>query len=430
MLDGDIMKDPSGGSSPGAPPTSAVVSISALVTGQGVSAAGSAMSSVVFTWIIVRRTGSAASLSEVMTLLLAPSLILYFVGGDLTDRFGAKRLIVFGDVVRGCTMGALALLVLRSSPGIATLLGAAIFLGLGQALADPALRAAVGLVAPKTQLARTNSLIDGVKRGASAGFPALAGVLAVVFHVGWVLAIDGVTFFVSALSIVFVSIPVIDRHKNNRGTRRQGFFGRVGATAKFVGSSPMASIVVALAALINFADALVVIYPLFIEHSVRRGIAWYGIVNSGVMVGIASVAAMYVILGKRAPVRRFIFLGGVVEGFGLLVASLTVSPVGSVIGFFLFGAGMAVFGTAAATLLQASTPADMLGRVMGFYGGVAFALIPVGYGAAAALSGPIGPAGVIGLAGVVMVTSVAVAGVVLLVRDRSELRRNPVNPAI
>jgi len=71
-------------------------------------------------------------------------------------------------------------------------------------------------------------------------------------------------------------------------------------------------------------------------------------------------------------------------------------------GFFAFGVGMGLFGTACVTLLQRGVDKGLLGRVMGLYGTVALGLMPVGYAIASYVASEVGPGPVMATGGVVM----------------------------
>jgi len=71
--------------------------------------------------------------------------------------------------------------------------------------------------------------------------------------------------------------------------------------------------------------------------------------------------------------------------------------------FFLFGAGMAGFGTAATTIIQQEIDQAYLGRVFSLYGLFALSLMPLGYFVSSMLSSVLSTGTIIALAGIIMI---------------------------
>ena len=157
--------------------------------------------------------------------------------------------------------------------------------------------------------------------------------------------------------------------------------------------------------LINFADALVVIYPVHIKDVLGLGVTWYGFFNAAVMAGLFSTNALYMWAGERIRTSDGLLFGALVQGLGLLAFGLFPNPFVGLCAFYLFGAGMAGFGTAMITLLQQEIEPAFLGRVFSLYGIFALSLMPLGYFVAGVIANRVGTGAVIVSAGVVMVTT-------------------------
>lgn len=382
----------------------------ALVTGQTISTAGTQMSDIAFIWLVVRVTGSVGDLSLIMIAAIAPTVVFSAVGGVLVDRMSPTALLISADLGRAAVMLALAALVRLGHTGLPWLAGAAVALGIGQAIFDPSLRTAVAGIASKGNLLRLNSTLQISNRASGIIFPALGGILVAVLGVWIMLAVDGITFIVSAVSVAVARMP----RRTSRDGRRGTIWSELREGLTYVMGQAYIRWIFVAAAIINLADALVVIYPLFVRNVLHKNVVWYGLLSSAVMAGLLTVMIINLIGGKRIPVRPMLICGAGIQGLGLLLAALSRDPVASVVGFVLFGAGMGAFSTTAVTLLQQTAPKDALGRVLGLYGTVALALSPAGYALASLISDVIGVVGVIGVAGAVMAT--AAAGLLILFR--------------
>jgi MFS family permease len=370
----------------------------ALIAGQAVSTAGSLVSSVAFIWLVVRLTGSAASLSIVSAALVVPTIAFTAVGGVLTDRVSPRLLLVSADIGRGLIMLALAALTWHGHVRLGWLVAAAAGLGVGQSLFDPALRATVAMVTGADGVLRANAALQVTNRAVGIVIPALAGVLVVVFGVPRMLAADGVSFLVSAVSVVLARLP--RRHPDP--DRRTRIWQEMAEGLRYALRVRYVRWLLATAALINLADALVVIYPLFVRNVLHADAFWYGLLNSAVMAGLLVVTLIFLAGGKRVPLRAALIVGAGSQGAGLTATALAGSRPVSVAGFFLFGFGMGSFGTASITMLQRELPRELLGRVLSLYGMSALVLMPVGYALAGSLTSAIGLTTILAIAGAVM----------------------------
>ena len=373
-----------------------VASLAVLIVGQGISTGGSSMSNVAFVWLIVQMTGSAASLGLVMTAIIVPNIALRLWGGVLTDRVGPRTLLVVSDILRAMVMLILAALALDEQITIYSLVISALILGTCQAVFDPALRAAVPSISNPDSLLRINSWLDMTNRTAGLLFPAAAGVMAATVGLWSLLAIDGISFLASALSIIAIRLP------RASVSTRKGVWGQLRDGLSYVGRTPYLRSLILAAALINLADALVVVYPLYIANVLGLGVAWYGLFNSAVMAGLLTATVTYLITGRRVPLQPALVSGSIVQGSGLLLVVLSQNRFAGLGGFFAFGLGMGLFGTACVTLLQRGVDKGLLGRVMGLYGTVALGLMPVGYAIASYVASEVGPGPVMATGGVVM----------------------------
>jgi DHA3 family macrolide efflux protein-like MFS transporter len=379
-----------------------------LLLGQAISRGGDQLSNVAFLWLVITLTGSAAALGLVMTALIVPNIAVRLIGGVFIDRLSKKVVLVLADVMRGTLMVALAALTLAGRVNLWCFLGIAVGLGTGQALFEPAFSATIPLIVAKDRLLRFNSMLQAVNRGVGIVVPAGAGMVVATIGTPAALALDGLSFVLSAISILLLVMPETSQRAAQMvrpvwAELREGL--QVALANRFV---RMLFIAVGL---IDFADALVVIYPVHIAHALGGGVAWYGFLNAAVMAGLFTTNLLFIWLGRRSKAGGVFFASVLVEGIGVLAFGLSRSLFFDLFAFFLFGAGMAGFGTAAATLIQRRIDKALLGRVFNLYGIFGLALMPVGYAVAGALTKLVSTGVVLSLAGVlIMVTAVGLLG--------------------
>lgn len=370
-----------------------------LLSGQAISMAGDQLANVAFLWLITSLTGSAATLGIVMTALVLPNIAFRLVGGIITDRFHKKLVLIVADLLRGTIILLLALLVLSTHVKMGIFLLVAICLGIGGALFTPAYNATVPLLIGQDRLLRFNSVLQAGNQGIGILVPALAGLIIAAIGIPAALGIDGLSFLLSALSILLLVLPRGEQQVHQSAS----VIGELKSGLRTAFSNPTMRTLFLAIGVINFADALVVMYPVHLKETLGAGVIWYGLINASVMAGLFAINLLYIWKGKHIRLGSALFIGALIEGLGVLAFGLSHSLFIAMLAFFLFGAGMAGFGTAATTIIQQEIDQAYLGRVFSLYGLFALSLMPLGYFVSSLLSSVLSTGTIIALAGIVMI---------------------------
>ena len=75
-----------------------------LWQGQMVSVLGDALYDIALNFFVLEMTGSTVIMGTVMALVTVPRILLGPAAGVFVDRYDRKKLIIFGDVVRGVSV--------------------------------------------------------------------------------------------------------------------------------------------------------------------------------------------------------------------------------------------------------------------------------------------------------------------------------------
>ncbi|MFF8413089.1 MFS transporter [Streptomyces omiyaensis] len=129
-------------------------------------------------------------------------VLLVLFGGVLSDRFGARRMMVGADLARVVTQGVPAVAFLAGRPPFWLLVSMAAAAGAAVAMFLPGVNGMVPLVARDPQ--RANATLKVADALAHLLGPAAAGLLIALTGAGTVYAIDAATFLVSALCLALL----------------------------------------------------------------------------------------------------------------------------------------------------------------------------------------------------------------------------------
>ena len=146
--------------------------------------------------------GSARDVGIVIAAAGSAQLLFQLFAGALADRNSRKGQMIAADLLAATAQGTIALLLWMGMASIPTLVILEIGIGTAYALQHPAFVGMVPLVVPREQLHPANALIAMANSTALALGAATAGLIAATLGARVALAIDAVTFLVSAALVL------------------------------------------------------------------------------------------------------------------------------------------------------------------------------------------------------------------------------------
>jgi MFS family permease len=172
-----------------------------LFVARFVSAFGSAMAPVAMAFGVLELTGSATAMGIVIASQSGASAMLQLVGGALADRISRQRMMVTADFLGMTSQGLIAFLLITGQAGVAELAVLMAITGVAFALHYPAAMGLVPLVVDSEKLQPANALLSLARTGAFGLGAASAGVLVATVGAGWAMAINAITFGLSAVLV-------------------------------------------------------------------------------------------------------------------------------------------------------------------------------------------------------------------------------------
>jgi MFS family permease len=381
------------------------------------SGAGNGVAMVVLPWLVLERTGSAASAGLLAAATALPLLASSLFSGTVVDTLGRRRAAIGADVLSAASVISIPLI----DRFVDLQLGWLIVLAVIGAVFDPAGVTARETMLPaaaeraRLPLERVNGVHEAIWGSAYVLGPGLGGVL-----IAWVGAIDalwiaGVGFVASAAMVAMLRVP----HDATRITDESGgIWHDTREGLAFVRRDPLLlGIAVIAAALVSvYMPIEGVLLPVHFEALDQPG--RLGAIVMAMSVGGIAGALSYSAWGTRLR-RSLVFRGALIAAtvFVLVLSLLPPFPV-MVAASFVIGFAYGPVGPLVNLAMQARSPEAMRGRVMGIITSTEYAAGPLGYlavGAATARYG-VRPTFV-----AVAVVVLGVALVSLLVRSIREL---------
>lgn len=383
---------------------------------QVISRFGDPITLIALTFVTYRATGSALLTALAVVITSIPYALFSLFGGAIADALGARRAMLWCDVLRVFLIGAVPLLLAAGAP-----LAVAFFLvflsGICGAIFNPARVAIVPALLTPERLPAGNSLVYGSDRAVEIGGALAAGVLVATFGEGAFYA-DALTFALAALLLSRVVITETSRPVTLGRVWQDGLEGlRFVRRTTVVWANTVFSLAAQMALPVVNGLTPVLIIRRFAGGDVTAGAALFGGAEAALAFGAVLGSAFFPRFMARYRKGHLLIAGfaawGTVAGLIAIAPNFTVA----LALFGLLGAANVIFYVPTVTILQEATPAEIRARVFG----ARIALTNLSWLPLVLVSGVLGDAiGVnvlIAVAGLVTVSTAVIASFIPAIRD-------------
>ncbi len=364
-----------------------------LFAGQGLALLGEQINLIALPWLALQFSGNGLALGSVLAIGGIPPALLMLFGGAMTDRLSPRTLMVTVDALRLVLVSVLVLLVLTGSVRLWTLYPVSLAFGLLSAFAMPAASSITRALLPDGTLQAGNSFFQSLGTVAGILGPALGGFLLAmgktpdgampesppfpVIGLALALVIYGLGLAISVLTLWRVQTPPSTAALGRRGL--SGLLDDLQTPLDYARREPLLRLLIFVLITLNLLliGPLTVGVPMIAASRLPGGSAAFGLLvaafSAGSLVG-------YLLAGFWRQSRGTgPLLIAVLSGFGVGLYALSwVRDVWiALIVPFVLGADNGYLSIILRTLLQQTTPRDLVGRVMSMYLFARTALVPV-----------------------------------------------------
>lgn len=380
-------------------------------TSRTVSTLGDMMRPVVVVAAVVEAGYGATGVGFALAAEMVPYALFVLFGGVLADRYSPRRMMIGADVLRFLTTGLLAAGFAFGTPPLWQILVLLGLNGLGSGLFQPGVASVIPRVS--SDVLRGNAILRLSESVMTVLGPAFAGVLLAVTDPWSGMAVDAITFAVSAICLWRLRIQETTTEKVSlrrglgQGWRefrsREWLWGTIvvwmwsGLLCRGPSQTLGASFIVA-----------------------ERGATTYGIVMA--IYGAGNVVGGFAALRRRPP-RPLVSGAAAVTTFAMspLVVLCGLPTPWIALGFFVHGVGATFWLVLWHSTIQTHVPPDALSRVHSFDVAGSRVATPVGRAVAGPASELMGLRPVLAVA---VVTAVAVPAALLSIPAVRAIRAN------
>lgn len=349
-----------------------------LWSGQTISQLGDSMYRFTLVWWAMNQTNSALETSVILFCSVLPMLLFVLIGGVAVDRWPRVPIMLISDIMRGIVVMFVAVLAQQGTLEIWHIYVASLLFGTVDAFFQPAFTALVPQITPEEVLPSANSLATISNRTMGVIGPLLGATLVALVGTAGVFAINGLSFFLSALCLV--PLLNLSRAPTAPGSTTD-MLDEVRAGWATVMRSPWLWITISVFALSNITSnaPFMIALPFLVKESLNAEIDTFGLARSMLSLGVVCGAVW---LGRQQVIRRrgLTSYGALlISGLLTLAIGLPIGVVGIAIAALIVGTTSGVVSLVWTNTLQQLVPRDMLGRVSSIDYLGSFLLLPVGY---------------------------------------------------
>jgi MFS family permease len=167
------------------------------VTGSTISFLGDQFYMLALPWLILQKTGSAVAMGAVMMAGSVPRALLMLMGGAVSDRISARKIMMTTATVRTICVTVIGFLVWYNVLQMWQIYVLAVIFGVADAFAVPATTAYLPSLLQPEQLVAATSVSQSAAQVTTTVGPVPAGFVIKSLGVAW-------AFFVDAISFLFI----------------------------------------------------------------------------------------------------------------------------------------------------------------------------------------------------------------------------------
>ncbi|MHA2101671.1 MAG: MFS transporter, partial [Candidatus Kariarchaeaceae archaeon] len=341
-----------------------------FMIGQLQSILGSNIVQFVLFWWITITYRRADYLAIGAFLGFGPTLIVGLFAGVYVDRWSRKKLLATVDSLEALASTVLVYLFWIGEADIIYIFAIMTLRAIFQGFHEPAIQAIIPLMIPRDKLTRINSL-EYLSRGLIGLFgPVIAAFLLVIAgleNIHYILLIDGVTFLIAVIPLIFIRIPSVRKKANGDPVEKQSFRTEFKEGLTFIKQKKgLLALLSAFTTVNFFFMPLFILLPLIIVDYLNGAEYEFGISMAILQAGVIGGSLIMTVKNPFNKNTSGVFYSLMVGTTGLFLTALGAAFENG--WFFLFGlvlAGSAppMANISSQNIWQSVVPSEKMGRV-------------------------------------------------------------------
>jgi MFS family permease len=333
-------------------------------TGGFISNVGTWLQSVAGSVFVYDRTGSAFAVGVLNFATFLPILLFSVPGGVISDRLDRRAIVIVTQLFSGVLALGLAILMFAGAATESHLIATAFALQTSWAIAKPSLTAMLNALVTREELPRAVGLNTLQFMTGQLVGPVLATLVLATAGYAWAFAINAGTFLAPILAMAYLY-----RRGLAGSLERVGAFpqGRQSITS-YVRSQPwIAFVLIAVVMTSAVTEVIRTTAPVLVTERLRAPSSEAGLIVAAQSFGYVAGILASTALRRRNLARPIASFGLVLQGCGLVIASVATNLPVAAVGVAAIGMGFALCFPVVTAVLQSECPDHIRGRLMSLH---------------------------------------------------------------
>jgi MFS family permease len=361
-----------------------------LWTGQSISEVGSQISGLAIPWLAaVELHASPFAFSLLGVLGFLPFILFALPAGVWVDRLRRKPILIVGDSARAVLLALIPVLWALGVLHIWHLLVLQFVIGIFTVFFDVAYQSYLPSLVDREHLVEGNAKLQLTVSTALVAGPPFAGLLIAVIHAPYAIILDGASFVVSTVFLLWIRRPETLQEREE-GAAKPKMLPELKEGLAYVVRHPYLRAIAACTGSSNFFGSIA--FTIFLLYAVRvlhMSSGLVGFVFAMFGAGAITGALLANPVQKRIGVGRAIVTPAVLFSVATLTYPLAPKsfpvPV-LVVGALLFGYAGTAYNITQVSLRQAITPERLQGRMNASMRWIVWGTLPLGQLAGGAIA--------------------------------------------
>ncbi|MBL1229280.1 MFS transporter [Enterococcus sp. BWB1-3] len=344
-----------------------------IITGQTLSVLANSVMKFALSLYILDLTKSAALYGTLLAVSIIPTIIFSPIGGVLADNFNKKNMMVLMDGLYA-SIAALIYFAVASGANITIIAVCLLLMSVVSAFETPIVQSSMPLLFKQENLLKANSVVNQIQLFANFVGPILAGFLYSLIKIEWIFIICLFLFLGAAFIELFIKIPILAVKFEN---------GAIATVIKDLKESwlfirkeepAIVKIILVLGSISFFISGLLFVGIPYIIHIILGLDSQYLGINQG-LISLAGImgAVMVGVLSTKLNMKNSYLIVSLSSLLVILIGLIFMidMPATATFGLFTFvimllQALFTLFSIFIVSNIQASTPVQLVGKVMSY----------------------------------------------------------------
>jgi MFS transporter, DHA3 family, macrolide efflux protein len=337
-----------------------------LWQGQLVSIIGSGLTSFALGVWVYQKTGLVTLYGMIILMATLPGILIKPLAGLIADKFNRRTVILLSDLGSGLGILFIAIMIWTKHFEIWQIYLGVGFSSLCNGIQVPAYQAAITQLVPKDFYAQASGMMQGASSAYFLVSPILGSLLIGIIGINGIILFDFVTFLYAVGSIMWIEIPLPEKHDEGditQGTVLTQILGGLKYLKERIGL-----LVLLIVLFVNnflFGFLIVLIGPMILSFSTPEML---GLGESISAVGMLVSSIAVVIYGAPKRIIKWLFSFLLISGISYGLIGVRPSFYSIVIPCFIFFLSLPFINVCIDTLLRKKVAHDLQGRVFALTG--------------------------------------------------------------